>query len=84
MCLVWMLPVQGHMVKHEIWAYLHWTVGRAVLVLAILNMFLGIGRYRTVFTLGSWAEPALGCYIGAIIIVRAPLLLLCAWLLVPK
>ena len=33
-------------------------------------MFLGIGRYRTWFTLGSWAEPALGCYIGGIILVR--------------
>ena len=36
--------------------------------LAVLQ-FLGIGRYRTWFTLGSWAEPALGCYIGGIILV---------------
>ena len=37
-------------------------------------MFLGIGRYRTWFTLGSWAEPALGCYIGGIILARPPVI----------
>lgn len=61
------------MVRHEVWAYLHWTIGRAALVFGIVNLFLGIGRYRSLFTLGSWAEEALGCYLGAILIVSAHL-----------
>ena len=62
------------MLKHEIWAYMHWTVGRACFIFAIVNLFLGIGRYRTLYGLGSWADEVLGCYLAALVVVGSRML----------
>lgn len=62
--------MQAHVMRSVWWAYLHWLLGRVTIAFAWVNMFLGIGRYRTWFNLGSWPEAALGLYFGAIILVR--------------
>ena len=66
--------VQGHVRRSIYWAYLHWLCGRVTIAFAWVNMFLGVGRYRTWFNLGSWPEGALGLYFGAIILVSTVLL----------
>ena len=55
--------------KSVAFAYVHWTVGRAALVFGFVNMFFGIARYRTEFTLGYWAEALLAFWIAALVIV---------------
>ena len=62
--------VQKNVMRSVYWAWLHWVVGRAAIVLAWVNIFLGFGRYRTWFNLGSWPEGAFGIYIGLIALVR--------------
>ena len=55
--------------KSVVFQYIHWTVGRACLVLGLLNMFLGLGRYRTYFGMTYWAETTLGVWIAGLIMV---------------
>ena len=53
----------------EYWAWLHWTVGRLAIVLGLINIFLGFGRYRTWYNLGSWPELAFAIYIALVVLV---------------
>ena len=64
------MRVQSQHMSSVAFAYIHWTVGRAALIFGFCNMFLGIGRYRTEFTLGTWAETLLGFWIASLVIVR--------------
>lgn len=63
--------MQRDVMRSVYWAWLHWLIGRATLVFGFVNIFLGFGRYRTWFNLGSWPEGAFGLYLGAIVLVRS-------------
>lgn len=68
-----LLLLQSHVMRSIYWAYVHWLFGRAAVAFAWVNIFLGIGRYRTWFGLGSWADAAFGFYIAGIALVRKTL-----------
>lgn len=72
--LVLVLCMQAHVMRSIYWAWLHWLLGRATILFAWVNIFLGVGRYRTWFTLGSWPEGAFGIYIGVLILASLALL----------